>query len=298
MKNFILFTVIIIVLSSSCTQREHAAYKAVDIYYITANVTTNSAPIKPQRVKIPSQSTPAEITSIFEMLKSGTDNSDYKSAFPVGLTLNEVKAENGVAFLDLSNEYNYLSDISRTLANACLTLSLCELGEITSVTVTVDGSPPRGGDNIFTRADFVENILGLMNYENNLILYFINQDKTALVPEIRHTVARENESEVELAIAALMDGPMTPGLKPVIPKNTRLLSINTDRNICYLNLSRDFLNNRDTDERAELLTIYSIVNSLTELPDVTDVQFLIEGKRVKGFTHCDLSNPFERNLDV
>jgi len=45
-----------------------------------------------------------------------------------------------------------------------------------------------------------------------------------------------------------------------------------------------------------VLTIYSIVNSLTEINSVKKVQFLIDGEKIsdcKG--HLDFSKPFERN---
>jgi hypothetical protein len=48
----------------------------------------------------------------------------------------------------------------------------------------------------------------------------------------------------------------------------------------------------------ELLTIYTIVNAITEnLPAVTSVQLLVDGKEVETLAgHVDLRRPLTKNL--
>jgi len=46
------------------------------------------------------------------------------------------------------------------------------------------------------------------------------------------------------------------------------------------------------------MTLYSIVNSLTEIPPIKGVQILIEGKQRESLTgHIDISMPFLRDED-
>ena len=47
-------------------------------------------------------------------------------------------------------------------------------------------------------------------------------------------------------------------------------------------------------------TLYSIVNSLVELPDINKVQFSIDGQTMKYFGDSDIifDVPLERNLDL
>lgn len=45
------------------------------------------------------------------------------------------------------------------------------------------------------------------------------------------------------------------------------------------------------------LIVYSIVNSLTELPDVQRVQIMVDGDSNIVFRDISLSSPLERNLN-
>ena len=47
-----------------------------------------------------------------------------------------------------------------------------------------------------------------------------------------------------------------------------------------------------------MLTIYSVVNSLTELPHIDKVQFLIEGQKVEVFKHMIFNEPFVRDDEI
>ena len=64
-----------------------------------------------------------------------------------------------------------------------------------------------------------------------------------------------------------------------------------------MNLDEKFLDN--PYEISDMLPVYSIVNSLTELSNISKVQFSINGKTdVKFRESISLESPFERNLDL
>ena len=46
------------------------------------------------------------------------------------------------------------------------------------------------------------------------------------------------------------------------------------------------------------MTVYAIVNSLTELDDIKKVQFLIDGQKVENYGSVIFSEPFERNENI
>lgn len=59
-------------------------------------------------------------------------------------------------------------------------------------------------------------------------------------------------------------------------------------------MSGDFVVKHTGGSVGEWFTIYSIVNSLTELDNIKKVQFLIEGEKQQDFKgHMDFSKPFE-----
>ncbi|MBR1443360.1 MAG: GerMN domain-containing protein, partial [Firmicutes bacterium] len=69
-----------------------------------------------------------------------------------------------------------------------------------------------------------------------------------------------------------------------------------EEGICYVDLSSEFISKQAGSHNTDEMTIYSIVDSLTELENVKKVQFLIEGEKVNDLNgRVDLSKPFERD---
>lgn len=84
-----------------------------------------------------------------------------------------------------------------------------------------------------------------------------------------------------------------------IPKGTKLLGISLKEGIAYVNFSEEFKKNHPGGSLGELLTVYSIVNTLTEFPEVKKVQILINGAVLETLVgHIDLTSPLERDLSI
>ena len=66
---------------------------------------------------------------------------------------------------------------------------------------------------------------------------------------------------------------------------------------CYVDFSKEFLNKQD--DITDKVAIYSVVNTLIELPNVNKVQFSIDGEQVLKYNESmSFGEPFERNLDI
>ena len=73
------------------------------------------------------------------------------------------------------------------------------------------------------------------------------------------------------------------------------MAVMTKYGVCYVNLSKAFLQ-KQGNLRDEVV-LYSFVNSLTELPNVNKVQFMIDSETEISFgEHSYLNAPFERDL--
>ena len=107
----------------------------------------------------------------------------------------------------------------------------------------------------------------------------------------------------QLIIQQLIKGPESingadKSLLTTIPAETQINQITVREQICYVDLSKDFLSAVKGVERE--VTLYSIVNSLVELSDINKVQFSIDGETVKYFGDSEIifDIPLERNLDI
>lgn len=83
----------------------------------------------------------------------------------------------------------------------------------------------------------------------------------------------------------------------IIPEGTKLLGIETKDKICYVNFSKEFVNNAGSGSYETTMILYSVVNSLCELDTVDSVQILIEGKSDAEFGNFVFDSPHDPDYD-
>ena len=114
-------------------------------------------------------------------------------------------------------------------------------------------------------------------------LYFSEEEGEYLVGEKREIPKKESvEEEAKEAIIELIRGPRGE-LIPTLPSQTELLGLQLDqRGLARVNFNRALTKNHPGGSSAEMMTVYSVVNSLTSnFPTIKRVQFLVEGKQVE-----------------
>jgi hypothetical protein len=132
-------------------------------------------------------------------------------------------------------------------------------------------------------------------------IYFAEPNSESLIIEKRKVEATGDLiSRSKQVILELIKGPDT-NLTGTIPPGTTLrnLSINHD-GIAFVDFSPELTSRHPGGSSAELLTIYSIVNSLTlNFKGVKKVQILVEGKKVETIAgHIFAMMPFEANTKI
>ena len=209
--------------------------------------------------------------------------------------------ERSTVTLDVSGEYHEMKGGKEVICRSSIVWTLTELEFVKYVRITVEGKE-------LTKVNGEP--IGLMNRKNVVIdpvispeskrhetvkLYFSNEDATELVAEEREIEISRNQPREKCVMEQLIKGPRTKGLYATVPPETKLLDITvTEDGVCYVNLSSDFVSKHSGGSTGELLTVYSIVDSLTDLYDIDKVQFLIEGEKMDEFKgHLDFSKPFE-----
>ncbi len=74
-----------------------------------------------------------------------------------------------------------------------------------------------------------------------------------------------------------------------------LLNVSVVDRVCLVYFSAEFLQNRPRNELAERMTVFSVVNSLTQLENVDSVEILVEGSSVGRYYELDLSRELVRD---
>ena len=120
-------------------------------------------------------------------------------------------------------------------------------------------------------------------------------EKIEFVYEEREVNAGDPRIAVENTVQGLLSGPKKPFHYPVIPPGTELLDVEIYENIAKLNLSQDFLDNSLDSSILDEYVIYTIVNTVTQIPEIDGIVFFIDGARIKTYGDVDLSIPAIKN---
>jgi germination protein M len=150
-----------------------------------------------------------------------------------------------------------------------------------------------------------EEVAGQLQDKVPIRLYFADKENEKLRIEIRYIPKSEAMKSVNnlagIIVDELIKGPVkTSLLNATIPEGTsRIGSVKIEEGIATVNLSKEFVENHPGGKNAEQLTIFSIVNSLTELKEIQKVRFTIEGQLredYKGSFKFDM--PFPRTASI
>jgi spore germination protein GerM len=130
-------------------------------------------------------------------------------------------------------------------------------------------------------------------------LFYVAEDGTKLTSVERDVAYGEGPVEQAREIISAQIAPVVEPLVSAVPPGTTLRAVFiTEGGEAYVDLSRDVVSAHPGGTLGELLTVYTLVNALTEnLPVVTAVQVLVDGKEVETLSgHIDLRRPLAKNL--
>lgn len=111
-------------------------------------------------------------------------------------------------------------------------------------------------------------------------LYFSDWQAQHVIPERRQIAKAEGAALATQVVKELLAGPKDPHLSRALPENVKLLGdLTLQEDTALINFSAEFAQIRGT--AAVTMALDSLVYSLTDLPGITKVMVLVEGK--KGF---------------
>lgn len=137
--------------------------------------------------------------------------------------------------------------------------------------------------------------------KKEVLLYFSDSEGEYLIAEKR-PILKKNEvkEEAKETILELIEGPKEK-LIPTLPPRTKLLALQiNDAGVAKVNFSSALSKDHPGGSSAEMMTVYSIVNSLAlNFPQIKRVQILIDGKSIETITgHLSLRQPISPKPDL
>lgn len=233
-----------------------------------------------------------------------SEKMEYKAPLSGDFAMLGYTWDGGQLVINFDEHYKDMDNIKEILVRAAIVRTLSQVENVSYIYFTINNEPlmDNGGTAVGAMsADmFIDNDGNEINtYEKvNLRLYFANESGDKLVEENqRNVVYNSNISIEKLVVERLIAGPISEEGFPTVNPETRVISVTVKDRICYVNLDEAFLTqpyNVSSD-----VTIYSIVNSLVELSNVSKVQISINGETSVFYKESvSLTTVFERNLDL
>lgn len=149
---------------------------------------------------------------------------------------------------------------------------------------------------LLTAAVFYLLFLLYNNYfaEEKYEVYYATADANFLKAEER-VIDQEKDLYFEL-FEELKAGPESSELRITIPENSELIDYKIETKKITLNFNSALKTNHWGGSAGEQMTVYSIVNTYTNLDQIDSVEILLEGKNIESLVgHLDLSQPLIYN---
>ena len=271
--------------------------EGAEVYYL---VSANNS-LKEVRTNVPQEAEMSNMAfHLLERMKEDPKKDGMISAVPADVEFLSVHLEDKKVVVDVSSSYLALENAQEVVCRSAIVWTLTSLEMIDNVELTVEGRTLRNQQG---------KEIGVMNRENVRIdgdvpaetteyailkLYFTNADGTDFQIEDRVVEVNANQAREKTILEQLIAGPLEKGYYPTVSADTKIRDVTTTKDgICYVNLSQDFLTKTATANINDVVTVYSIVNSLCELEEVDKVQFLMEGEKIEDYKGVlDFSTPF------
>ena len=251
---------------------------------------------------VPSEETTQ--TMLEEMTeKLNKKNAEGHTLLPENIEIQSCVDDDGMIRVDFNQEYHDLNPVDEVLLRASIVKDYVQIPNIYLVTITAEGTPivDSKGQEIGAMSldSFLENTgKEIMAYQyKELNLYFTNEEGNQLVPEARQVYYNGNTPIEKVIVEQLLRGPGESGHYATLPSDTRIVGVSVADGIAYVNLGKQFV-----DEALPVdaqIPIYSIVNSLIDAGNVSQVQISINGDTSLLFKDkVDMNQLFQVNHEL
>lgn len=125
-------------------------------------------------------------------------------------------------------------------------------------------------------------------------IYFVDAETLRLTP-VKTTIPHAGtEKTARYVLDALIEGhDDNSKILRLIPRDENCMTVKVKDSIAYVDLKSSILKTHPDGRDFEILTVYSIVNSLTNVDGIINVRFTVDGEKQKDFMgYVDMRETF------
>ena len=129
----------------------------------------------------------------------------------------------------------------------------------------------------------------------NVKVYYPDDSGMKLVEVEREVIVDDATDKYTAAVESLLEEPDEDNLTKIFPNNAAIRSVTVENGLAIVDLDGGFLKSFVGGSTGEELLVGSVVDTLTNFPEVKRVKFLVDGREIETLSgHMDLSTPLER----
>ncbi len=119
---------------------------------------------------------------------------------------------------------------------------------------------------------------------NKIAIYYVDKQMMRLVPVESYISETNPEKCAECVVGELMtERDYNSNIRPVLPGDKKAVSVKVKNNIAFIDLRSKYFENVPKGRIQEELIIYQLVNSISSIPGIDRIKFLIDGECRKSF---------------
>ena len=133
----------------------------------------------------------------------------------------------------------------------------------------------------------------------NIKVYYPDDSGMKLVEVEREIIIDDSTDKYTAAVETLFDEPTEDNLTKIFPKNAAIKSVTVENGLAIVDFDGSLLKNFVGGSTGEEFLIGSVVDTLTNFPEIKQVKFLVDGAEIETLSgHMDLSTPLERMSEL
>ena len=294
----ILLLLLLIIMTAGCGKKDPIV-EGTAVYYLNKDATS----VVPVEYEITGDAPEIKVEELLAKLEETPESMELRSVLPESIKLLDYTLERQQLYLDFDTEYLNMDRATEVLVRAALVKTMVQIEEVSFVGIRIAGEPLKDskgiGIGLMNENSFLDN-MGSEEHATkivNLNLYFADKNGDKLTTQSTVIEYNANVAVEKVVVEQLILGPTEKNCYATIPKDTKVMSVTTKDGVCYVNLDTGF-----TAQGYDVLgtvTIYSIVNSLTDLPGITSVQILVNGEtNINYKDNISLETIFQKNPEI
>jgi germination protein M len=276
--NYVLLFVLVSVLLAGCGRQEQPRGTLMVSYLDKEQTKTLRKDYEP---KADLDDTAGLVQELVGVLSADSGDVDYVKPIPEGVNVTGLVLDGTDLKVHFNEAYYTMDAVQEILCRMALVQTLTQVEGVDCLEFFVEDEPllDSRGDEVgeMTNEDFVVNPGEQINsiQHATIDLYFSNPAGNGLVLETQRVYYNSNVSLEKLVIEHLLAGPKTSDAMASIPAETSLVNVSVADRICYVSLDDGFRTQNYNVQEA--IVIYSLVDSLTALPNIDKVQISVNG---------------------